>query len=241
MKIDLIIVRHGFSYSNCVQKHQSFFSQWKRAVFPDPALTKFGVEQIRAIRDHVDFESEVDLVLSSPMLRAVQTAVELFPSRQIWLTPFTKEVHMGVSNSPWTITRQKEHFTEKDWERIHYDFVSDEKGKFSPQAYVADFNQFLKWLAQHLPRVLKLNHVKIKGRKKLTIVLAGHSGMMRKILGLNSRPNNVQAFLLPLKWDVKEEHMSRTDDLKKPKKVVFDGVPVLDQDTFNKQVGTCEV
>jgi len=236
MKIDLILIRHQQSCNNKVAQLESRLSQWKRAFYPDPPITHYGMQQLKAIQDRVDFENDVDLVLSSPMLRAIQTAVELFPKKQIWITPFTKENHSGVSNKPSTIGRQKTFFNKQDWNRLHYDYVCNERKEFSEDAFESNFNKFLKWLEKHLQELIKHSHLDTS-KRKLTIALTGHSGVMQEVLGLESRPNNVQAILLPLKWKKKEHKLKKISTKNNLKHVIFQGFDVPDKDEFFSMKG----
>ena len=91
MKVELYWIRHGESCTNVIGTHGQWWEQYKRLLFYDPPVTATAAQQIRTLARRPPTAlkglKQVDLVLSSPMLRALETALYLFPRRPVVAVP----------------------------------------------------------------------------------------------------------------------------------------------------------
>lgn len=81
----VILVRHGEGFHNATRN-------WK---LPDPHLTDRGRSQARALCGN-DLLTAADLVVVSPLLRAVQTALEIYGSKPTSATFLLTALHSEV-------------------------------------------------------------------------------------------------------------------------------------------------
>ncbi|CAN6459542.1 unnamed protein product [Victoria cruziana] len=75
----LHLVRHGQGFHNVVGEKD--FKAYMSEEFFDASLTPLGWEQVANLRKHIDasgLASKIDLVITSPLLRTIQTAVGVF-------------------------------------------------------------------------------------------------------------------------------------------------------------------
>lgn len=82
----LTLIRHGLTDWNASGRFQGHI---------DRPLSDDGREQARCLREHVA-DSPVDLVASSPLVRARETAEIAFPGHPLHLDPRLKELHFGL-------------------------------------------------------------------------------------------------------------------------------------------------
>jgi broad specificity phosphatase PhoE len=94
----VFLIRHGFAAHNADVRNG-----WK---IRDPELTQRGRNEATALTQR---EEEVDFVISSPLLRTLQTAALAFPKRQIIAFPELQErlLHPCDTGSPVEEIRNK--------------------------------------------------------------------------------------------------------------------------------------
>lgn len=178
MRVKIYFTRHGFSKSNELQKHGNAFDQVKRLFYLDPPLTKRGTADLRAVAKSPHLVKP-DILLSSIMLRAMQTGLNLFPHfrGKLYPVPYLKEVGMTWGNQPMSPPEQRQKLGRLA-SRVDYRFVSEDGEYWDRGVKQIDFHKFLLWLEDHLPVLLKLNHLS-SHRKTVKVVIIGHSTFMR--------------------------------------------------------------
>ncbi len=189
MKVNLFFVRHQFSCANNIEKHGSALAQLKRLIFTDPPLTQVGLTNGRAqAREPSVRRIKPDLVLSSTLVRAVETALTVFPGKRVSVAPFVKEVGWGGENAPSTVSYQHAIIkadVKVPVDRVDYRFVtvpdSDQLDRSS-----GDLSKFLLWLQNHLPTLMYLNRV-ATGKRSINVAVVSHGTYMRNFLSSAGR------------------------------------------------------
>jgi hypothetical protein len=171
----------------------------KRATSDEPPLTNYAISDI--ITKGQKHAGKPDVVLSSTLLRAMQTASFLYPDKTVYVAPFIRETSPGPSNYPLHPVKQTEIFYKVNREHgnqgvLNYKFVSgkgEETSRVSwKSAQDIDFNMFIFWLEMVLPYLLTLEGVS-EEKKDITVAVAGHSSFMQKYIGSikKDKPDNV--------------------------------------------------
>jgi broad specificity phosphatase PhoE len=106
--IKILFIRHGFSCANARQYHQGkdrwgpagWLARKGKALMNDPQLTNYGIMNIETAAQPFLEEQKVqpDIVLSSTLLRAIQTAHFLFPKEKVYVAPYIRESGPGFDN-----------------------------------------------------------------------------------------------------------------------------------------------
>lgn len=82
MQVDITWIRHAESVANAVVTRAPFFERWKALFLKDPGLTQKGKAQCAATRPEIE-NLNVQLVVCSHLRRSVETALRLFPTKNI--------------------------------------------------------------------------------------------------------------------------------------------------------------
>ena len=176
--IKLFFIRHGFS---CANYHKRKKSLIKHHIFiRDPKLTNVGIDDLTNYKSKIDkLIPNPTYVLSSNLLRSIQTARLLFPEKNVIVSPYIGETGFGLDNKPSAPSNQLRYVS-----NVNYKYL-DESGEKSVSELdrlfknrskdydKPDFGKFLKWL----DRV-----VLEKGDGDVNLVVVGHSNFMRKFL-----------------------------------------------------------
>lgn len=91
--INLIFIRHAHSCGNAKEfssKHKLY--KLMKLQTRNPSLSDLGLIQVEHARETVPELKNVDVVYSSEMVRALETAAHLFPTQTIRICPFVAEV-----------------------------------------------------------------------------------------------------------------------------------------------------
>lgn len=203
MKINLIFIRHGFSCANQIKHQQGLWDQYKRFLMTDPPLSDQGVADCVVLKDHFHhLLSHVDFVMCSPMIRATETAMLLFPFRKVEMVPFIKEISslpFGIQreNEMIAIKEQKQWFHESSRQSLYsasqylsYQHVLNKQNKhqFSSEAQTTNLYLFFQWLMSWL-KYNNLNEVHPK-KEIINIAIVSHSHTISKLLDLFSTSKN---------------------------------------------------
>lgn len=168
MKVKINFFRHGESQANTVQ-NQMICGDVRHLFMKDPILTDNGKQ--KSIESQYEAPS-ADIILSSQLLRAIQTGLWTYPKRFIHAIPFLNELGGGMDNCPHEKEKQKE-LLGKDFYRVI--FTED-----LPET------NFIVYLQKHiLPR--------FTGKEIVHITMFTHSRFMKKYLKMNltELPNNI--------------------------------------------------
>mmetsp|Transcript_9766 Transcript_9766/g.20846 ORF Transcript_9766/g.20846 Transcript_9766/m.20846 type:complete len:372 (-) Transcript_9766:64-1179(-) len=107
-QVDFLLVRHALSCANVIEKHgANFFAQKSHVLMRDPRLTNCGVAATeRAAQPTKDNAGSPDVVVSSSLMRAIETALHQFPGSQVIPVPFLSEKSVGQDNTPKDVESQ---------------------------------------------------------------------------------------------------------------------------------------
>ena len=201
MKVDLIFVRHGLSCTNSIAKYSSSIKQITRVFHSDPHVSKFGEVDIESIPKGV-FPTKPDVLLASCLLRSIETALILFPKGKPIVAPHIKEVGFTAGNRPSTIGTQVSalHKRFQNSDSVNYEYVETayknnyRTRHFTKAAVSTDLSKFIEWLQENLHSLLKSKSEPSR-RRKITVVVIGHSNFMRKFVPseLNDKPFHLGA------------------------------------------------
>lgn len=168
MKVKITFFRHGESQANTVQ-NQMVCGDVRHLFMRDPTLTDTGKQKSIESQEEAPV---ADIILSSQLLRAIQTGLWTYPKKFIHVVPYLNELGGGLDNLPHDKTQQKE-ILGNDFYRVI--FTED----------LPELN-FMIYLQKHiLPR--------FKGKKECVhISMFTHSRFMKKYLKMNlaDLPNN---------------------------------------------------
>jgi len=209
--IAVLFIRHGFSCAN-YKKQKGFFSNISKAFSYDPPLTNHAIRDILETRDKIkskiERDFEPDIVLSSTLLRAQQTANFLFPGQAIYVAPYIKELGStldNVANEPY-IQKQKDAQAKKLYNSQRYadgkEIISVDSRHMTKYKFVlgkesnnkcirelqvsweeankVDYNAFINWLEKMVGCLLKLGNEEMREKNLFNIVVVGHSSFMAK-------------------------------------------------------------
>lgn len=181
--VTIYFVRHGRSCANLQQEKNILPKHW---LYRDPELSRLG--ELRSIengsrlretfqRDHID----IDAILCSSMLRAMQTAYYMFGmdnTKPINVVPYVAEKGITLDNLPESIEKQKIFTKRKGIPVTKFKFL-ETKGR-----YRSNLRSFLEWLEKNINLITKTktNHI--------NLVLVTHSSFMKDSLDLKEKPNN---------------------------------------------------
>lgn len=148
MILNLFFIRHGFAYNNAISKLTGIYCPLHK-LCKDPSLTEFGKITSSKLADVLPFVP--DLILSSVLLRSIETALYMFPQKSIVVVPHLSENLFGLDNMVSTIDRHKI-ILGNQFDRVDYQFVQNKTNPnyFSNHSQLPSFEKFLHWLAENI-------------------------------------------------------------------------------------------
>ena len=174
--IKMFFIRHAFSCANYHKRNRSII---KHHIFiHDPILSNIGEEDLIRYKPIIrKVIPNPTYVLSSNLLRAMQTARILFPKRKIIVCPYIGENGFGLDNKPSKPSNQLKYVSNVDYRYLGGDEQTsdlDRLFKNRKKEYdKPDFGKFIEWF----DRVVLNGEV-----KDINIVVVGHSNFMRKFM-----------------------------------------------------------
>lgn len=217
--INLYLIRHGYSCANYKKDIAKTFLEKLKFFLTkpqDPHLSDKGINDLLNYNINIP---KPDLIFSSYLVRAMQTASYLFPKRRIRVAPHIGEIGYGRDNTPSkpSVQYKKLHDTRhKNSSIIIYPYLGEgkyekdknirlknldnlfEKTKIKVGNPIDDFNKFLIWLDKY---------IKKSSKKINNIVVVSHGNYMKKLFrslnidnnpDKNNKPNNASIIKLVL-------------------------------------------
>ena len=184
MKLTLYLIRHGLSCCN-IRHHKDLHLSPLNAVHKDPLLSNKGVEQSKKGGKFLESKNlSFDLVLCSSLIRAIETALCMFPNNNVEIAPYICEKRCSLENKPYNKNRQKKRLKQyiNGYERVKH--CSQSNG-------LSDTN--LKKFIQYL---LKNYSVDDKN-----IAIVTHSIFLMEIFNIKERMNNNSVFKVVINTD----------------------------------------
>ena len=146
MKVNVYYIRHSMSGNNAIAEYARFYQQWRRLIYMDPPITKYGKDQAEELHSILNtIVPSVDHVFSSVLLRSIQTAMILYPDRYVNIIPYATEIYPSLGN----------YATSKEYQmQFLNDFFDDPKFRFdsfhnSANRNASDYNLLLKNIASY--------------------------------------------------------------------------------------------
>jgi broad specificity phosphatase PhoE len=203
----------------------------------DPPLTNKAIEDIITARREIHALGEPDIVLSSVLLRAIQTAHYMYPNKTVYIAPFIKEIGFGLDNKPNDPRIQAKNFQQAQQnyneyaERnnlpkaesrasVSYQFVTgktdtaDENAQGWKKYRVSwklaqevHYKTFLVWLEKVLPFLAMENNIKEKS--EITIAVVGHSSFMKKAIKSARRDKPFNVGIVELNFCYRQDSQNR--------------------------------
>lgn len=188
MKVIVVFIRHGFSCANTIEKFGSISDQYKRLLYLDPPLTNYAINNMRSMKKKYN-KVKFDYILSSTMVRAEETALSLFPDREILVVPFVKEESLGLDNTIIDSPMEQLQFINKKLKskKLNYYYSVGENDTWTDDAHESDYEKF-----KNIILVDIVKNTKFKRRERpIVIALVTHSIFMQKIFNTKNKPQNV--------------------------------------------------
>uniref|UniRef100_A0A6C0BPJ5 Histidine phosphatase family protein n=1 Tax=viral metagenome TaxID=1070528 RepID=A0A6C0BPJ5_9ZZZZ len=200
MSIEVYFIRHGLSCTNYISAYKGPHLQFERVFYKDPPLIHTG--RLHAEMVGQLWAPDVDVVFSSTLRRAQETAHALYPRHKVIIAPFLKEKARGPSNNPC-----------KHLRCTYCDYSFVRSGRFKKFANSSNIHKF--WTV-FLPYFLQ-------GRTKpLKIAVVTHSLLMRRDLGrqgLQQKPHNLAIVSQHYPGPIR-----RLNSFREGKRIIFAGI-----------------
>lgn len=178
--LEIYLIRHSLSCANLVNSYcKSKLKQKMKAVkCPDPLLSDWpffkanGAERTKLteLRKTL-YDLNSDIVLSSTLIRAMETAHALFPNRRVYVVPFMKEQEVGTDNVPLSIKEQQkilyEEYKDIDW--IDYKYIQNES---ETNRNLSNYEKFINKVI--IPLIT--NNISLR-----RVAIVTHSHLMKKL------------------------------------------------------------
>ena len=177
MKVSFYMIRHGLSCGNIIY-HPDINLVPLNSFYRDPYLTEKGVEQSTKCSKYIESKlPTIDIVLSSSLIRSIETALCMFPKNIIEISPYICESVKTLENTPHNYKKQSKRLQKKvkDNERVKHSMSS--KG-----LHESNLNNFIVYLIENYD----------VHNKEIAVVT--HSNFMMKILGVKERMRNNSIF-----------------------------------------------
>lgn len=192
---DFYFVRHGKSCANIDKDtaelyhkmHPKYYKyKLKQGLHKDPVLSATGLQTSKRIGEKISKNQNLKdcMIVSSPLLRAIETAMYMFPGKEIHVYPYLKELGMSKDNALSDPSEQirkillNSNGTVKlvsvDFDDITYNLSNGtkinysnvlENGYFKPEAYHSDIDKFKELLKDHDGCVIVVTHSTLLHKK----------------------------------------------------------------------------
>eukprot|EP00416_Gambierdiscus_australes_P015087 CAMPEP_0171056886 /NCGR_PEP_ID=MMETSP0766_2-20121228/1398_1 /TAXON_ID=439317 /ORGANISM="Gambierdiscus australes, Strain CAWD 149" /LENGTH=403 /DNA_ID=CAMNT_0011511889 /DNA_START=105 /DNA_END=1316 /DNA_ORIENTATION=+ len=182
--VNLLVVRHGVSCTNIIEKwSQLGGADFLRGWMLDPPLAgmaDLGNEEGKIALKRWSNETgfKIDAVLSSVLLRAMQTAVGMHEADPLYIVPFIREHANGLSNNPSAPKNQTAALQEMvPGQKVNYDFVNMTHRDYDKGTW-EDFVGFLR--DKFLPFIISKLDPESEQKRTITLLIATHSKFLKE-------------------------------------------------------------
>ena len=207
--VNFYFIRHGQSEHNVRNSMTTYMSE------KDPLLSELGILTGLKKGKEAKHDKKInpDLILSSPLLRSIQTAYYMFiydnidiENKKIHIVPYVCEIDPTLpnkimeTNHPEAIEQQdiilENHFEKK---RITKDkrpeIIRDTKA-YTPQNYNKknSFSKFINWFFNE-------SNFRMNIYNGLNVVVVTHSNLMKREFGLQEKPKNNAIIHIPISYE----------------------------------------
>lgn len=188
VRVRLLVTRNAISCSKAIDSFGLDLSKGLSFNQKDPRLTECGVHQAKAAAREMK-GAGVDLALSGPLLRNIETAALLFPNSKVVPVPYISNP-AGKENTPLPIAEQKKRLMESKVQKEGVPLLPDrldlswiEQEPFATEGQTKDWRLFSKFLAENLlPTYLQRLPV-----REVKLGLVGRWGFLKSIPEFNKQ------------------------------------------------------
>lgn len=144
MILNIFFIRHGLSCSNVLHythPHASIINTCNK----DPFLSTMGVNQSK--KSSVFLAKKIpsfDIVLSSPLIRAIETGLCMFPNNIVEISPYICEIRNSLENIPFSQKKQIDRLSSKNESYKQVKFCYN-----TPGLTDNNLKKFIKYLLQN--------------------------------------------------------------------------------------------
>lgn len=222
-QINILFVRHGFSCGNLVSQIAAGSKYLKyHTLYRDPPLTQVGIEESKAVgietREKLrKGKYNIDIVASSGLLRAMQTASHMFhkeqdapgvikPTDRVFVLPFISELHKIPGDTPMEPSAQADFLDRYDQHANKRMFrIQTNKQDYAKSNYI----QFLEWMGSNLSTMIREAGIP-SDQNVITIAIVSHGGFMRnKITNTpKHKMDNNDSFMMHFKYTQSSEQLT---------------------------------
>lgn len=174
MKLTLYFIRHGLSCCNILHHPDIKYFAPLNTFRQDPYLSIKGVEQSKRAGQYLKNKiPKINLVLSSALIRAIETGLCMFPNNEIDIVPYICESNPSLENKPYKYLQQFDRMVEKvnKYENVNPSLQDDGLSE-------TNFEKFIDFI------------VKNYDLKDKNIAVITHSNFLMKIFDIKERMNN---------------------------------------------------
>eukprot|EP00420_Gonyaulax_spinifera_P008971 CAMPEP_0197945436 /NCGR_PEP_ID=MMETSP1439-20131203/125909_1 /TAXON_ID=66791 /ORGANISM="Gonyaulax spinifera, Strain CCMP409" /LENGTH=702 /DNA_ID=CAMNT_0043568691 /DNA_START=211 /DNA_END=2319 /DNA_ORIENTATION=- len=195
-EVYILATRHGVSCANVAQQWNNFTRGLSHNIIKDPGLSGFGIHEAEVASSQTQEWLEkkgwgVDIVVSSVLMRAMETAIYQFPTTEptqtIYVAPYIREHGPMLDNKARGDDEQEARLPSNISRRV---VINRTFAKQVGQYKSGKWSDFLKFLAQVLlpqgfPKLIaERTGIMASDRKKpIVIAVVTHSLFMAKDLG----------------------------------------------------------
>lgn len=183
MRVAIHWIRHSESVSNDLGQNGPWYDQWKQLVLHDVGLSERGWTAAESLpRESIP---EVQLVVSSHLLRAIETAVTLYPLQKVHVLCGNSELVPGTVNcadaSAQQLAQLEQIAGSKKWSTGNIEYGADSKS--CNWLACVDGVHFRRNLARLILRTVPVTQLAV------SVAVVGHSVWMMANLGLDRMRN----------------------------------------------------
>ena len=173
MKLCFYMIRHGLSCGNILY-HPDIKLVPLNSFYRDPYLTQKGVEQSTKCSEYIESKlPKIDIVLSSSLIRAIETGLCMFPNNIVEVAPYICESVKTLENMPHDYKIQSKRLQEKVKSNERVKHCTQKKG-----LHESNLKNFVSYLLENYDVIDK------------EIAVITHSNFMMKIIGIKERMRN---------------------------------------------------
>mmetsp|Transcript_82420 Transcript_82420/g.163521 ORF Transcript_82420/g.163521 Transcript_82420/m.163521 type:complete len:340 (-) Transcript_82420:30-1049(-) len=230
IRVEVLFVRHGHACHNALHYHSKKkagvkIGKLKHFFYADPPLTNCGLlnsfENGRELRAALGNWTP-QFVGTSSMVRAIETAIAMFPGHEVVPLPFIREDALGACNTPTSLEKQKEllSIARINWQHMETDVqleddrvdVFNHKKKYSATdaRESIKYREFRAFLGEKI--VPSLLPAELVPGQVLKLAIVSHSGFLKarlkKYFKCDVYFTNNEARLVTYSYDSKSHLLS---------------------------------